>query len=118
MTIASLKSDFESAKPYISVLENILPIRDKLISFPRDIIFIAQKNKVEAAVSFGAETLASKTEAGFIKFTMTVDGSYSDILKFLQEAEKGKYIIDWVDTDLAFGNKKYKGSISGRVFLQ
>ena len=118
LVLASLKSDFERAKPYVSVLENILPIRDQLISFPKDITFIAQINNLEASVSFGAETLATQNVPGFVKFNMIIEGQYNDLLKFMQEVERGKYIIDWSDVDFIFGNKQYKGTILGRVFFQ
>lgn len=118
LSLLSLQADFEHAKPYVSVLENILPIRDQLISFPKDLAFVAQKNKIASAVSFGAETLATDKVPGFVRFSMTLDGPYDNILKFMQEVERGKYIIDWSNIDFISDNKSYKGTIFGRVFFQ
>lgn len=118
LAISSLKTDFEVAKPYFSVLENILPIRDQLISFPKDISFVAQKNKISAAVSFGTETAATASAPGFVNFSMVLEGSYDDILKFMKEVEHGKYVIDWANVDFSFNKKNYTGTISGRVFSQ
>ncbi len=118
LSLLSLKADFESAKPYFSVLENILPIRDSLISFPKDISFIAQKNKISVAVSFGSETASASNAPGFVRFSMVAEGSYDDILKFIAEVERGKYVIDWSDADFSFNKKNYTATISGRVFFQ
>ncbi len=118
LAISSLKTDFELAKPYFSVLENILPIRDSLISFPKDISFVAQKNKISAAVSFGSETASTVATPGFVNFSMVLEGSYDDILKFMAEVERGKYVIDWASVDFSFNKKNYTGTISGRVFSQ
>ena len=116
LSILSLKSDFERAKPYFKVFENILPIRDQLIAFPKEISFFAQKNKVDVAVSFGAETPATGSAPGSVRFGIRAQGSYENILKFMQEVGRGKYIIDWGDIDFSADSKGYQGIIAGKVF--
>ena len=117
LSVLSLKSDFERAKPYVSVFDNILPIRDQLIAFPKDVALLAQKSKVEAGVSFGSETEPTDKYPGFVGFSMTMAGSYSDILQFMQSVERGKYVVDWGDVNFSLENKNYNVKVSGRVFF-
>ena len=53
--LARLKSDSEKAADYSSFLTNVLPARDQLIGFSKDLEALAKKNQVDSGFSFGAD---------------------------------------------------------------
>ena len=55
-SLASLRKDSQQAKNYVFEIENILPNRDQLVSFPRDLSTIARQNKIELNSSLGKES--------------------------------------------------------------
>ncbi len=115
-SLAALKLDSERAKSYSSLLQNILPLRDQLISFPKDLEGIARKNKVDFGFSFGAEVASKDNLPGSLGFAITLGGKYANILDFMEEVESSRYIIEWVEMDIALVGDIFKGSASGRVF--
>lgn len=116
-SLAALKLDSERAKTYSSVLQNILPMRDQLIGFPKDLEGIARKNKVDFGFSFGTENPSKDSQPGSLGFAITLGGKYADILSFIREVESSRYIIEWMELDIAVSSgDSFKGSASGRVF--
>ncbi|MDO8585329.1 MAG: hypothetical protein Q7R85_04410 [bacterium] len=118
-TLASLRADAERARIYSSVLGNILPSRDQLISFPKEFELIAKKYNVRLAAAFGAEAVASGGEPGAIDFSFQMKGAYPDIVAFLAAAESSRYILGW--TSFEFLKDKlsdYNATVFGRVFTK
>ncbi len=117
--LASLRADAEQARIYSSVLGNILPSRDQLISFPKEFELIAKKYNVRLAAAFGAETVALGGEPGAIEFSFQMKGAYADIVAFLAAAESSRYILAW--TSFEFLKDKvsdYNATVFGRVFTK
>lgn len=117
-SLAALKSDFLSAKPYFSILENILPTKDQLIKFPRVLSDLARENKINFGTTFGEETKSTETSPGSIAFSLSVAGSYDKIVNFIKTAESGSYILSWSSIDIRDGGDGSRGVISGKVFSQ
>ncbi len=95
-TIALLtgsNSDLRRATPLLKQLQEVLPDRDDLINFPRELNQQALSYGVDVGFSFGPERLGSDKEPGSIKFMMTIDGSYDSIVDFLRFIEKHRYFI-------------------------
>ncbi len=117
-SLAILKSDFESAKPYFSILENILPIKDQLISLPREFEDLAKTGKINFGAAFPEESAGSDIEPGFISFNFSIGGTYDRILSFIKSAESGRYILNFSSLDISEGGEGFRGSLSGKVFYQ
>lgn len=115
-SLASLKTDAARARTFSSLLENILPLKDQLIHFPKDIEELARRAGVEFGSTFGEEKAAGETEAGHIAFIFSVGGSYDKIMNFMREVERGRYVVQWMAVDLSERSGVYRGTISGRVF--
>ncbi len=113
-----LKSDLERAKPYFSVLQNILPTRDKLIQLPRDLEAIAGRAKIDFNLTFGAETAAQENKPGYVAVTMSLGGRYKDIVQFLDRVGGSGYLVDWGAIDIVQAGDKYRVSVNSRVFSQ
>jgi hypothetical protein len=117
-SLAALRVDAERARSYSSLLENVLPPKDALVRFPRDMEDLAKRNNVEFGSAFGAEVSPTESFPGFINFTFTLGGTYSRLSEFLKAAESGKYILDWNLLDLTLREGAYRGTITGRVFYR
>lgn len=118
-TLASLRADAERARIYSSVLENILPTKDQLISFPKEFELIASKQHIRLAASFGNERAGTDAEPGAIAFTFKAQGTFPNILAFLSAAESSRYILQWNTFEFLRGkNDDYTAVISGLVFAR
>ena len=115
---ANLRSDFDKAKPYFSVFENILPTKDRLIRFPRDFEELSKKKNIEFGFSFGSEEESSEEVPGSLAYSMNVAGSYDKLLEFLKAADTGQYIVGWETLDFTRKDGDYRGILSGKVFSQ
>jgi Tfp pilus assembly protein PilO len=115
-SLSTLKTQAVEARAFSSLLENILPLKDQLIHFPRDIEEIARRGGLEFGSTFGEERGATAEAPGYIGFTFTIGGSYEKIINFLREVERGRYIVAWENMDISERAGTYRGNISGKVF--
>lgn len=116
-----LKAEFLRAKPYSSVLENILPTRDQLIELPKFFASLAGKYKVDFSSNFGAETMGQNGLPSSIGVTMTMSGPYDQLVNALRALERERFILTWDAIDLLIGGEKsgaYRASLSARVFFR
>lgn len=117
-SLATLRADYEKAKPYFSFLENILPARDQLLSFENDMRSLANKEKLNPGFSFTSEKASMDTEPGALSFRMTLEGSYDGFVNFLNDVESSRYFIDVSDVDLSSKGTGYAAIINGKVFFR
>ena len=117
-SLANLRGQADKANPYFSFLENILPPRDQLLSFSKEIENVARKSGLEFGFTFGEEKLSTDQQPGQIAFRMSVEGSYDAISGFLKELEVGRYFIDISNVDLNKKASNYSALISGKVFFR
>ena len=113
---ATLQSDAIRARPYSNALENILPTKDNLIEFPKEMKELGRRNGIDVAITFGAEAQSSGKSPGSIRFAMTADGSYDGIVAWMSAVEHSRYIVGWNSVDVVEQKGRYHASIDGRVF--
>ena len=116
--LAALKGDFGKAKPHLSFLESILPPKDQLISFSKDLEVLAKQNRVDLGFSFGTEAPSTETSPGSLSFTVTFAGNFSDLIKFFKDVYMSRYFVNLVSLDLGRRDNTYGGNLSGRVYSQ
>jgi len=119
-SLATLKQDYEKAKPYSARLQTLLPTKDEVVNFPQNLNNIARTNKVELGFSFGAEKSASSGEPASIAFSLTSSSLYSDFLNFLKAVEGSRYFIKWESIDISRAEEqtqKFSALVSGRVYI-
>lgn len=118
-SLATLKLDAEKAEPYQSILDNILPEKDRLINFGQDLITMAKKNKVAMEFAFGGEVKSADTEPGFINFSIKADGAYDDFIRFLREVEKSRFLVKFTAADVTRDSgQRFDILASGQVFYR
>ena len=118
LSLATLRGEFIKANPYFSLLENILPPRDQLLSFSKELENIARKNNLEFNFNFGEEKVSSGSDPGQISFRAIVNGGYEGISEFLKGIESSRYFIDPSSVDLVKRGSVFSATINGKVFFR
>ncbi len=118
--LASLKNDFEKAKPLLSALNEVLPPKDQLINFGKELSDLAKQRKIDLGFTFGGEAPAENGAPGFIKFAMTAETNYSNFVGFLTDIERSRFFIKFnsMDMNRVSGTDKFNILASGQVFFQ
>ncbi len=115
-SLASLRKDSQQAKNYVFEIENILPNRDQLVSFPRDLSTIARQNKIELNSSLGKESSGGIGKLRQTDFTMTGQGPFDDFVNFLKSLETARYFINLSSLDFTRQDNDFRALLTGRVF--
>lgn len=118
--LASLKADSDKAQPLFALLNNTLPVKDDLINLGQALVQLAKSGGVDLGFTFGGETAAKGELPGFIKFSLTGNGSYEAFQKFLSEIEKSRYYLKLNSVDLVRqpGGTNFSITADGQVFYQ
>lgn len=117
-SLASLRGDFEKAKPYLSLLENILPPRDQLLVFSNELEGLAQKNNLQFGFTYGEEKPSTITVPGSLAFKISLTGNYDGITAFLKALENERYFIDISNVDDSRKGDDFSAIINGKVFVR
>ncbi|MCL5017103.1 MAG: hypothetical protein M1155_00345 [Patescibacteria group bacterium] len=117
-SLASLRGDFEKAKPYLTLLENILPPRDQLLIFSNELEGLAKQNNLGFGFTYGEEKQSSGNVPGSLAFKISLTGSYSGITNFLKSLETERYFIDIVNVDESRKGDDFSAIINGKVFVR
>ncbi|MDO8467126.1 MAG: hypothetical protein Q7S83_03240 [bacterium] len=119
-SLATLKNDADKAAPLTKKLDVVLPSKDKLINFGREMTDLAQKNGAELSFDFGGETSSTADTPGFIKFSLTGLATYANWSKFLKDVEKGQLYIKFNSVDMTrqSGGDNFNIIAEGQVFFQ
>lgn len=119
-SLATLKSDAEKAKPFQQKLDSLLPTKDRLINFGKELTDLAKANGAEMSFDFGAETAAKSGIPGFIKFSLTGASNYNNWYKFIKDLEKSPLYIKMNSVDLTrqSGVDSFNVVAEGQVFFQ
>ncbi|MEK7574571.1 MAG: hypothetical protein AAB514_03520 [Patescibacteria group bacterium] len=108
---AKLQSQFTEANSYQGILGNVLPVRDQLFDFPKEIERLASQEGVGFGFSFGNETPSSSNTAGRIEFAITTGGSLSKIFKFIKAMEDSRFLIGFKSFDLSGSSVNINGDV-------
>jgi len=117
--LSNSNADFERAKPMEAVLTNLLPSKDQLINFPRELERMGKEYAVQTGFTFGTEQPSSATEPGNIRYTLSVTGLYQDVADFVEAFEKHPYFttLDSIDVKIINGGT-YSLITSGTIFTK
>ncbi len=117
-SFVALKGEYTKAQPYFSLLENILPHQDRLLSFPKDMRAIAKTHKLDFTVTFGDQVEGSVGQPGYINFQMAIKGNFDNFMLFLEEASKSSYLIEFMSMDTNWEKTEISTTVMGKVFSQ
>lgn len=117
-SLASLRSESERSKNISKAIQELLPVSDQIINFPKSLENFARSNQLNFGFAFNSEVPAEENKPTINAFTLNLSGQYNNFLNFLKAVERSKYftVFDYLDL-----NKKDAGFeiiIKGRVFSQ
>ncbi len=115
-SLAILNQQAETAKSYEATLQNILPSRDQLIAFPKNIVSIAKQNKFNLNTTLGQGEYQDSEELQQTNFTISGQGSFEGFVVFLKTLENGQYFIKFKTIDIAKQEKDFGLLMTGGVF--
>ena len=111
-----LRADMLRAQREIAFLDNILPVPDSLLDFPRDVSVWANQNKLDVGFSFVKETESVEQEPGYTSFILTGSGPLNNIFNFLRAIENSRYLIQFNQYDIVSEKDRYTLLINGQIF--
>ena len=91
--LPQLKSDLEKAQPLINELNRVLPPKEQMAGFEKELADLAKKVKIGISFSKVGDSVATGDAPGFTQFLMTSNASYGNFLKFLKEVKKSRFFV-------------------------
>ena len=96
---AKLQSQSNEADAYLGVLQNVLPSRDQLFDFQKEMERLATQGGVGLGFSFQNETPPTASEAGRMGFNIITEGSLYKVLNFIKLVEDGRFLVNFKSFD-------------------
>lgn len=109
--LAELQSDKETSEIYSIKLQEVLPKRDDLLSFPSRIDAIAGSHNVASQFSFGNESDKN------IQFSLVIQGNYNNIVSFIETIEKDILFLDLESFDVVGSDIEYSAKLVGTIYF-
>ncbi|MEX2053971.1 MAG: hypothetical protein WD883_00245 [Candidatus Colwellbacteria bacterium] len=119
--LAELTASAKEAQPALLELQSLLPKRDELVGFPRYVDSLAGKHSLISRFEFrGEEKAPTEDQAGTSSFYLSIDGTYRNILSFIDEFEEGQFIvkIDSFDVVLQRESTNFKAEMNGLIYFR
>ena len=117
-SLASLRADASRADNLLGALKASLPPKDQLIGFSKTLEGFAKTNQLGFGFAFDSETVATESAPGSNSFTLTLKGSFSNLIRFLRAVESSKYFVDFSYFDVVQKGNDFEIIIKGRVFSE
>ncbi len=115
-SLSTMRGDINLIKPYVFGLDNILPTKDQLINFSKDLNMMAAQNKINLASNFSGENVESSKGLKWIGLTATAEGNSNDLINFLKAIESSRYSVKLDNVDFSEKDGKFKMFLNGKVF--
>lgn len=115
-----LQNDAAAAKPLLEKLNKILPPKEGLINFGRQLVELAKKQKVNLTFDAKGDVPATDESPGAIKFFITGEATYANFVRFLKSVENEPFLVKFSSINMT---RKPSGSsftalADGEVFYQ
>jgi len=98
-------------KNKVAILENIIPNKDDLFTFTKEMEALGDEHDLESYFSFGSEGEDS------IGYEMSIEGSYEEILDFIKIIENDLPFMNILLVDVVSIDGGYRAVIEGRIFF-
>lgn len=118
--LPQLKSDLEKSQPLTNELNRVLPPKEQMAGFEKELTDLAKKVKIGVNFTKVGDTSATDAEPGFIQFLLTSDVSYGNFLKFVKEIEKSRFFVKINSLNMTRQGSadKYSIAANAQVFYQ
>lgn len=117
--LAGGNSDLKRAEPLLERLQSVLPAKDTLLAFSRDIKNFGKQFGVTVGFSFGVEKAGTESEPGTVSFSLSASGDYDNLIAFLEFLEQHPYFIRFDGIALGYQKEsQYTITTSGVIFTK
>ncbi len=116
--LSILIKQWNFVRNYVQQISLMVPSKDNLVNFQRDLNDISQRDGVSLTFSFGSETPSSGAgNLGSIGFSSVINGTQQGILNFIQDVENKYYSLKISSLEMVkTSDTLSKLSITGQVF--
>ncbi len=115
--LSRLRQAAKVAEPLKAKLDKALPGRDYLFTLPREFDKLASDRHLSFNFKFAEETKPDPNHPSQIRFEMTLQGKYNDILDFLSVIENGSYFINFSNLDMIRSTDKFNVGLTGQIYF-
>ena len=117
--LAFLKGQFsKTASPYLNVLYSVIPPKDELINFSKELQVIAASENLTFSFSFLGENASTGEDLGSVSFSVNVTGqSIDEIFDFIEKLERFRFLIKLENFSIN-SDSGFRATIGGRVFFR
>lgn len=116
--LADLQRDFNKISQYSSVLENVLPRRDQLFDFSKELEAAARQQNIGLGFIFSNEQAPAEDSPGAASFSLTLQGQSDNVVSFLKKIEMMRFITNFSGLDFTRQGDNVNMSLSGLVYFQ
>ena len=116
-SLVILQQEFRQIQDKIYLLDNILPSRDDLVNFPKDLNALARNNNIILNMSLGQEGRDPGGKFGATNFTISGSGGLSNVSKFLNDLKSSRYSVNFNKLDFTREDNNFKILLGGQVFF-
>ncbi len=117
--LSSSNNDLKKSEVMLDKLRTILPEKDDLIDFTPEIAKLAKSYGLEFGLERKTEQVSTPSDAGFLRFIMTVSGEMKDIYDFLSAFEKHRYLIRLDSIDIrSLTKNKLTMTVMGAIYTK
>jgi hypothetical protein len=114
-SLAGLRQDYEQAKIYMPEVGGILPSKDQLLSFSKDMNTMAKLNQVSLNLNIGQENRPAASQLTQIDVSTAGQGTFNNLLSFLKTVENSRYFIKFGSLDFQQANYNASLNLSGKI---
>lgn len=117
---SELKSQYNAyGESYLNVLYNVVPQKDELINFPKEIQTLASAFDLSLGFSYVGESAVTDEAPGSVSFQISVEGpEMASIIEFIKEFENFRYFTQLESFAVGPSNANIKANIRGKVFFR
>jgi len=118
---AEIKNDSAEAAKYKTVMDKLLPTQSEIINFQTWLQSFEAAYGVTTNFSFTANIVPStQTKPGTIGFSLTVQGSSSNVLSFLRdiESQAPDYLLSFDSINISQNGENTEAVASGNIFFR
>lgn len=121
-SFSALRAEYEEIKPYLPVIDALIPSENQLLNFPRDISTLARQEGMDATAIFRGGSQAPPGEPSGLRsaeITVTTVGDFTALLSFLRRLDTSTYSITLDSLDFIRQKENtFRAAMNGKIFSQ
>lgn len=119
-SLAALKQQYNGkAVGYLTIINNVVPLKDNLINFLKDFTILADASHLAGfGLDLVGETPPTAESLGWVSITSGPEGSIEQFISFLDSLPKINYLVSFNSATLSRRGQNFQFNLKGRVFFR